>query len=166
MAELFGGIEAGGTKFVCVVGTGPQDLRAEIQFPTTNPAENIAQCIAFFQEQEARFGRLTAVGIASFGPIDPNPGSPTFGTITSTPKPGWANTKIVAHIQQAFPIPIGFDTDVNGAALAEGQWGGGSGFGYVHLSNDWHRHWWWRRRWWSVVAWSHSSGNGPYSFAP
>jgi fructokinase len=123
MSELFGGIEAGGTKFVCAVGTGPDDIRAEIRFPTTVPEENIAQCIDFFREQAEAFGRVTAVGIACFGPIDPDPKSPEFGTITTTPKPGWQNTKIAPHIQNALQVPVGFDTDVNGAALAEWKWG-------------------------------------------
>lgn len=121
--KLFGGIEAGGTKFVCAVGSGPDDIRAEVRFPTTQPNETIQQAIDFFQSQIHKLGPLTAIGIASFGPVDPNPDSATFGQITTTPKPGWAQTDLVGPIQQAFNIPIGFDTDVNGAALAEGRWG-------------------------------------------
>lgn len=127
MSNLVGGIEAGGTKFVCAIGTGPDDIRAEIKFPTTTPTENIAQCVSFFQEQAANFGALTAVGIASFGPIDPDPKSATFGTITTTPKPGWQNTKIAPQIKNALQVPVGFDTDVNGAALAEWKWGAAQG---------------------------------------
>ncbi len=86
MSDLYvGGIEAGGTKFVCAVGTGPDDVRAETRFPTTTPEETIARAVAFFREQEAIYGRPAAIGIASFGPLDPNPASPTFGYITSTP---------------------------------------------------------------------------------
>lgn len=127
MSDLFGAIEAGGTKFVCAIGSGPGDIRAETRFPTTTPAETITKCIAFFREQIEKHGRLTAVGIASFGPIDPNPDSATYGLITSTPKPGWANTEIVSEIQNALQLPVGFDTDVNGAALAEGKWGAAQG---------------------------------------
>ncbi|MFO7682150.1 MAG: ROK family protein [Chloroflexota bacterium] len=123
MTTLIGGIEAGGTKFVCAVGTGPDDLRDEVRFPTTTPEETLGKAIAYFQEQEAKHGPLAAIGIAAFGPLDPNPQSPTFGLITTTPKPHWANADVVGALQQAFPVPIGFDTDVNGAALAEHRWG-------------------------------------------
>lgn len=124
---LYGGIEAGGTKFVCAVGTGPGDIQAEVRFPTTQPEETIQQAIDFFQAQIEQRGPLTAIGIASFGPVDPNPGSDTFGYITSTPKPGWANTDLAGPIGRAFNVPVGFDTDVNGAALSEGRWGAAQG---------------------------------------
>jgi fructokinase len=124
---LYGGIEAGGTKFVCAVGTGPGDIQAEVRFPTTQPAETIQQAINFFQTQIGERGPLAAIGIASFGPVDPNPASPTYGHITTTPKPGWANANLGGAIQRAFNIPIGFDTDVNGAALSEGRWGTAQG---------------------------------------
>ncbi len=123
MTQLIGGIEAGGTKFVCAVGTGPDDLRDEIRFSTTSPEETIGQAVQFFQEQEDKHGKLAAIGVAAFGPLDPEPGSSTYGYITTTPKPGWANVDFVGAIQKAFDIPVGFDTDVNGAALGEGRWG-------------------------------------------
>jgi fructokinase len=119
---LFGGVEAGGTKFVCAVGTGPDDLRAETRFPTTTPDETIGRAIAYFEEQ-AREEPLAAIGIASFGPVDPNPTSPTFGYITTTPKPGWADTDFAGRVRRALGVPVGFDTDVNGAALGEHRWG-------------------------------------------
>ena len=129
--HLYGGIEAGGTKFVCAVGTGPEDIRARIQFPTAPPDDALGKAIAFFRSQEA----LAAIGIASFGPIDPRPGSPTFGFVTSTPKPGWANTDFVGRIRQAFDFPVGFDTDVNGAALGEYRWGAAQGLDtFVYLT--------------------------------
>ena len=121
--SLIGGIEAGGTKFVCAVGSGPNDIRAEHRFPTTTPEETLAQAIAFFQAQEGEHGRIAAIGIAAFGPLDPNPASPTFGYITTTPKPGWANADVVGVIKTALGVPVGFDTDVNGAALGEHRWG-------------------------------------------
>jgi fructokinase len=133
MARLYGGIEAGGTKFVCAVGSGPDDVRAEVRFPTTIPEETIGQAIDFFRGQKAD---LAAIGIASFGPVDPDPESPTFGHITSTPKPGWANTDIRGQIQRALGLPVGFDTDVNGAALAEHRWGAAQGlttFAYLTI---------------------------------
>ncbi|HRJ43140.1 MAG: ROK family protein [Caldilineaceae bacterium] len=135
MSQLFGAIEAGGTKFVCAVGSGPGDIRAESRFPTTTPGETIAQAIAFFQEQELLHGPLQAIGISAFGPIDPHPKSPTFGTITTTPKLAWQHTPIVGMIRQHFDLPIGFDTDVNGAALGEHHWGAAQGLDtFVYLT--------------------------------
>ncbi len=129
---LYGGIEAGGTKFVCAVGSGPDDLRAEERFPTTTPEETIARAIDFFR---AHRSPLLAVGIASFGPVDPNPASPTFGHITTTPKPGWAHTDIVGALRQALGVPVGFDTDVNGAALGEHCWGAARGLDtFIYLT--------------------------------
>jgi len=128
MSPLYGGIEAGGTKFVCAVGTGPDDIRAEVRFPTTSPAETIQKAISFFDEQQKLLNRpLTAIGIAAFGPLDPNRASATFGFITSTPKPGWQNADLAGEIRRAMRLPVGFDTDVNGAALAEGRWGAAHG---------------------------------------
>lgn len=119
MGQSYGGVEAGGTKFVCAVGSGPDDLQAEERFPTTSPAETLARVVAFFREA----GPVRAVGVASFGPLDPNRGSPDYGTITSTPKPGWAHTDVVGPLRVALRVPVGFDTDVNGAALGEWRWG-------------------------------------------
>jgi fructokinase len=132
MSVLYGGIEAGGTKFVCAVGTGPDDLRAETRFPTTTPVETIGRAITFFQEQRLP---LAAIGIAAFGPVDPNPASPTFGYITSTPKPGWAHTDFAGAIRQALGLPVGFDTDVNVAALGEHRWGAAQGLDtFIYLT--------------------------------
>ncbi len=124
MSPLYGGIEAGGTKFVCAVGTGPDDVRADVQFPTTTPQETIGRAIDFLAPFQAR---LSAIGIASFGPVDLNPASPTYGHITSTPKPGWANTDLAGAVGRALDLPVGFDTDVNGAALGEHRWGAAQG---------------------------------------
>jgi fructokinase len=120
---LYGGIEGGGTKFVCAVGTGPGDIRAEARIPTTTPEETLERSISFFKEQENVLGKLDALGMASFGPIDPRPGSPTYGQVMLTPKPGWSGAKLVSMLKSAFDIPIGFDLDVNAAALAEWRWG-------------------------------------------
>ncbi len=132
MTQLYGGIEAGGTKFVCAVGTGPNDMRAEVRFTTTTPEETIGQAVDFFKEQ----GELTAVGIASFGPLNPDPRSATFGTITTTPKPGWANVNLGGRVSEALGgIPFGFDTDVNGAALGEWRWGAAQGLDtFIYLT--------------------------------
>jgi fructokinase len=126
MRQLLGGIEAGGTKFVCAVGSGPEDLVAEVRIPTTTPDETITRAVKFFVETSGTEA-LTAVGIASFGPVDLDPSSPTWGYITSTPKPGWARTDLVGPVAQALNVPVGFDTDVNGAALGEHRWGAAQG---------------------------------------
>lgn len=119
--KLFGGIEAGGTKFVCMVGSSPDDLAAEKRFPTTSSAETIRQALDFFAPY-ARKGELAGIGIASFGPVDLNPGSPTYGYITSTPKPGWQQVDLYGEIQRGLNVPVAFDTDVNAAAFGEHYW--------------------------------------------
>ena len=124
---MFGGIEGGGTKFVCVVGTSPEDIRREERFPTTTPAETLERTVAFFKQAEADFGKISALGIACFGPLDPNPASSTFGRILPTTKPGWSHADVVGRCKAAFDIPIAFDTDVNGAALGEWRWGAAQG---------------------------------------
>jgi len=128
---MFGAIEAGGTKFVCAVGNGPQDLET-VQVPTTTPAETLERTVQFFQ----RFhGELRAVGIASFGPVDLRAGSPTYGFITSTPKAGWRDTDVARFVGNALGVPVGFDTDVSGAALGEARWGAAQGLSdFVYLT--------------------------------
>ncbi len=134
-----GAIEAGGTKVVCAVGTGPgKRMLAKASFPTgDDPHRLFAAAFGWLQEQERRFGRLQALGIASFGPVDLDTGSPTYGRITSTPKPGWRDVDFVGEARKVFAtIPIGFDTDVGGAALGEHAWGRASGlsdFVYVTI---------------------------------
>lgn len=117
---LYGGIEAGGTKWVCAVGTGPDDLRAHTTFATTTPSETLQRACAFFNDYRSR---LKALGVGSFGPVDLEPRSPTYGFITATPKPGWAHTNIVGPLSAALNLPIAWDTDVNAAALGEYRWG-------------------------------------------
>jgi fructokinase len=124
MTLICGGIEAGGTKFACAMGSGPDNIRADVQFPTTTPKETIGRAVDFLRPFQAE---LNAIGIASFGPVDPNPASPTFGFITNTPKSGWSDTDLAGGIRRALDLPVGFDTDVNGAALGEHRWGAAQG---------------------------------------
>ncbi len=126
MTKLFGGIEAGGTKFVCAVGTGPDDIRAEARFPTTTPTETIGKAVAFFQEYQQK-EPLAAIGIATFGPVDLNPASETYGYITATPKPNWSFAPFGGVVAAELGLPVGFDTDVNGALLGEQRWGAAQG---------------------------------------
>ena len=117
---MYAGIEAGGSKFVCAVGTGPDDLTDVTTFPTTTPKETLDVACEFVAHH--RDG-LRGIGIASFGPVDLRHSSDTYGYITSTPKPGWADTDVLAPLRAVADVPIGFDTDVNGAALGEARWG-------------------------------------------
>lgn len=116
----FVGVEAGGTKIVCGTGTGPHDLADVTTFPTTTPAETTGRIGDYVR---AHSGELDAIGVASFGPVDLRPSSETYGFITSTPKPGWHSTDLLGPLRATAHVPIGFDTDVNGAALAEARWG-------------------------------------------
>ncbi len=122
---LYAGVEAGGTKFVCAVGTGPGRIAARCEIPTTTPDETIARVAEFFRRQP--LNRVEGVGIASFGPLDLAAGSPTFGFITSTPKPGWQSFDIAGRLRAALKKPVAIDTDVNAAALAEGEYGAARG---------------------------------------
>lgn len=119
---LIGAIEAGGTKFVCAVGSEKGEIFHRVSFPTTTPEETMGRVIEYFKERE-----IEALGVGSFGPIDPNPYSETYGYITTTPKPHWGNYDLVGELKKHFKVPIGFDTDVNGAALGELKWGAARG---------------------------------------
>jgi fructokinase len=131
---MYGAIEAGGTKFVCAIGTGPEKIVDEIRFPTTHPEETINQAINFFKKTSQQ-GKLQAIGIGSFGPIDLDIRSPKYGYIVSTPKNYWENTNIVGIIRKTFNVPMGFDTDVNAAALGEHEWGAARGLSdFIYLT--------------------------------
>lgn len=121
---LVGAIEAGGTKFVCAVGTCPQDMSRAEFLSGDNPEQVLGQVTNWLREQQQMRGMLQAIGIGSFGPIDLHKDSSTYGFITSTPKPGWRNADICGAVHRQFPnIPLAFDTDVNAAALGEYYWG-------------------------------------------
>lgn len=116
MGKLYGSIEAGGTKFVCAVGDEEYTVVDKTQFPTTTPEETIAQTIAYFKAFEAD---LAGIAIGSFGPIDIDPSSETYGYITTTPKPGLANVDLLGRLSTAFEIPFDVTTDVNSSAYGE-----------------------------------------------
>lgn len=124
---LLGAMEAGGTKFILAVGTGPGDLRDRVRIPTTNPAETLAAVILWFRDAQEVHGPIRAFGIGTFGPAGVHPEQPDYGFITTTPKAGWSQTDLMGPLQAAFPVPAGFDTDVNAAALGEWKWGAGVG---------------------------------------
>ncbi len=126
-APLIAAIEAGGTKFNCAVGRGPEELLETARIPTTSPKETLEAVARFFSGAKARHGVFAAIGAGCFGPVDLREDSPTYGHITSTPKPGWQNTDIVGFLKNRFKVPVAFDTDVNGAVLGEYLWGAGQG---------------------------------------
>ena len=132
---LLGGVEMGGTKCVCLIGTGHDDIHAQHSIPTGNdPDATLGRIEQTLRDWRGTYGPIAALGIASFGPVDLVPGSASYGFITSTTKPGWRNTDVAGRLGRTAGVPVGFDTDVNGAALAEGRWGAARGltdFAYV-----------------------------------
>jgi fructokinase len=134
MTKLLAGVELGGTKCVCILGTGPDDVRAIERLPTGERDQTLRQIETVLDRWRGQFAPPVAIGIASFGPVDLRPGSGTYGFITSTSKGGWRDTDVVQRLTRRAGVPVGFDTDVNGAALAEGRWGAARGledFAYV-----------------------------------
>lgn len=125
--KLYGGIEAGGTKFVCAVGSGPQNIVEELRFPTTVPVETVQKVCDFFSRY---ITKLSGIGMGSFGPLDVDPASPKYGYITTTPKPHWGNTNILGMIREKLGLPIAMDMDVAIAGLGEAKWGASRGFNH------------------------------------
>jgi fructokinase len=124
-SRVFGTVEAGGTKIVCAVADEGGAIHAVSRFATQDPVSTLAAACAFLHEAGRAFGTLAAIGIASFGPIVLERRSEHYGSIGKTPKAGWSNTDIVGEFARHFSCPVGFDTDVNAAALAEHRWGAG-----------------------------------------
>ena len=116
--KRFGALEAGGTKMICAVGDETGRILERVSLPTLTPAETMPAMIDFFRDKG-----ISALVIGCFGPVDLNRASPTYGYITSTPKLAWQNYPIVGTFREALSIPVGFDTDVNAAALGEATWG-------------------------------------------
>lgn len=117
-----GAIEAGGTKFVVAIGDKFGHVEKRTSFPTRTPGETMADVYRFFDGSG-----IEALGIGTFGPIDPDKNSPTYGYITTTPKPNWSNYNMLGDLKARYDIPMGFDTDVNGAALGEATFGAAQG---------------------------------------
>jgi fructokinase len=123
VVRIYGGVETGGTWCVCALGTGPDDVRECVEFPTTTPEETLERIVSFFRSHPAP----AAVGIGSFGPLDVDPSSPTWGRVTTTPKHGWQHAAVATVVRERLDVPVAFDTDVTAAALAEQRWGAGRG---------------------------------------
>src|SRR6202789_4188179 len=121
--RFFGAVEAGGTKFVVAIGNDRGEILAQERFPTADPRSTLANMHAFLRQQAPAFGTLAAIGLASFGPVELDKDCARYGFIARTPKAGWSGTDMLAGLAREFRCPIGFDTDVNAAALAEHRWG-------------------------------------------
>jgi fructokinase len=124
-AMLFGGVETGGTWCVCAIASGPEEIVAKEQFPTTKPAETLDRIASFFEAGPD----VEAIGIGSFGPVDLDRLSSTWGFVTTTPKPGWQHVSVAPVIAERLGVPVAFDNDVDAAALGEYRWGAGRGAG-------------------------------------
>jgi fructokinase len=124
--KLYGGVEAGGTKFVCCVAGGPGNIVEEVRFATTTPDETLKKTVQFFAPF-VQAGRIKSIAVGSFGPIDLDPVSPTYGYITATPKPGWSNTDVRGILERALKVHIVIESDVNAAAVGEAMWGASRG---------------------------------------
>ena len=131
--NYWGGIEAGGTKFVCTVACDPDNILDTIRFPTTSPQETLQRTLDFFSAHQDV--SIKSFGIACFGPLNLDPHSSKYGYITSTPKAGWADIDMITPLKQAFNLPVIIDTDVNGAALGEFLWGAAQGLDtFIYLT--------------------------------
>lgn len=121
--RLYGCIEAGGTKFIVGIVTAGRTIVDSHRIATTTPAETIPAAIDWLLSAQQRHGALAAIGIASFGPVELDRSSAEWGSITTTTKAGWSGTPFGSAVARALGAPVGFDTDVDGAALAEVRWG-------------------------------------------
>ena len=126
-SAIFAGVEMGGTKCVCILGAGPDDIRAQQVLPTGDPATTLGAIAQVLERWYAGVGKFEAIGVASFGPLDLQRDSRTFGRIGATPKERWTGVDLAGFFSGRFAVPVGFTTDVIGAALAEGRWGAARG---------------------------------------
>jgi fructokinase len=124
--NLYGGIEAGGTKFICAVSNAPPSLSSEIHFETTVPQETLEKVCEYFFPF-VKDGQIRSIGVAAFGPVDTDIHSPTYGFITATPKPNWQNTDILGFLQRELGVPFAFHHDVSVSAIGENKWGASQG---------------------------------------
>jgi len=129
--EAWGAIEAGGTKFVCAVGTGPEQILAEKRIPTGSPYATLSEVIAFFAEQQRKGVQLRAVGVGSFGPLVLDPTAPDYGCIVNTPKPEWSGLNVLRPLERNLGVPVRLETDVNAALWGEWRWGAARGLSHV-----------------------------------
>ncbi len=154
-----GALEAGGTKMVCAIGDETGKVLHRESYPTLEPENTIPAILNYFKDKN-----IQALGIGSFGPLNLDPTDPAFGSITTTPKPGWANYPLRHRLMEALKVPVGIDTDVNAAALAEARLGAGKGLKEFGVLYDRDRHRWRRNGRGPAASRIGASGNGAYSF--
>ncbi len=128
-SPLLAAIEGGGTKFVCAVARDPMQILDRVSIPTTDPAGTLAACVRFFLDMARQHGRIGALGMGCFGPLQLRPDAPGYGCLQRTPKPGWSGADVIAPLHAALNVPVLLDTDVGVAALAEWRVGAGRGLG-------------------------------------
>lgn len=128
--SLYGTVELGGTKTLVAVGSNPQDLSDPVRIPTTEPSITLEAVLDHLSAYQ-----VDAVGVASFGPLELRHGHRDYGSMTNTPKPGWAGCPVYRILDAELDAPVAIDTDVNGAALGEGRWGAARGLDqYVYVT--------------------------------
>jgi fructokinase len=133
--RLYGGVEAGGSKFICIIGDSPGSIVASTRIEVTEPLPTITAALGFFRQFVESGGRLAAIGIGSFGPLELRRDHPRYGWITTTPKPRWSGTDLVGAFSRELDVPVGLDTDVNAAALGEMHWGAAQGLrSFIYLT--------------------------------
>lgn len=120
---FYGGIDAGGTEFKCIVASSPENILGEIKVPVGGPEDTLSECAAFFKQMQAQYGVLSSLGIGCFGPLDLDTASDQYGRIRATPKPHWSGTDVLGYFTAALECPVHIDTDVNAALLGELTWG-------------------------------------------
>jgi len=134
-SAIFAGVEMGGTKCVCILGSGPNDILAQEVLPTGDPAATLGAIAQVLERWQASFGKCKAIGVASFGPLDLRRESRSYGRIGTTPKERWTGVDLAGSFAKRFAVPVGFTTDVIGAALAEGRWGAAQGLSdYAYIT--------------------------------
>jgi fructokinase len=132
---LLAGVELGGTKCICILGSGPERIRAQVELPTRAPQLTLAAIEAVLDGWRAQGWHFSALGLAAFGPLNLRRDSPRFGWMARTVKAGWSDTELLGRMARRYQIPTGLDTDVNAAARAEGRWGGAQGLAdYVYVT--------------------------------
>jgi fructokinase len=132
---MLAGVELGGSKCICILGTGPLDIRARVELPTQGPEATLAAIAAVLDGWRASGEDFSALGLAAFGPLNLRRDSPRYGWLAATVKPGWSDTELLGRFARRYRIPTGIDTDVNAAALAEGRWGGAQALkDYVYVT--------------------------------
>jgi fructokinase len=128
---LYGGIEGGGTKFICAVGRSPLQIVDSVSIPTTDAGATLAECVRFLTAAQGRHGPIASLGFGCFGPVELRRGSHDFGRLLPTPKAGWSGVDLLEPFRSAFNVPIALDVDVGAAALAELRLGAGRGLGSI-----------------------------------